>query len=598
MQYPGGAPSPQQNPPNQSRQTKNSYDQNQRPMREDGRRSKYTNSTNHMPIYFSVTNKQQRKKTNTNANKRKTRPASYNKRQRATPMPYPIYGGNGQQGTGGRPVKKLKKKNGLLRFVIAAIFVGMAVFGIYFLTTLSALKPYDSTFFPNIYVNGIDLGGKTMAQGRQLVYDNAQNFINNFSLQLTYQGNVYTEITSNDLNITFDQAEVDQQLYQAFLIGHKGYLFERKKVLDQCMQEPIYFTSSSLSKNTKVIDHVLDQMQQDFYIEPENAIREFTPGTGDNFTSQQEKPGQSIDPVPVQAEILEKIERMESGFVVLDKHINQILPEVALDSLEDNVVLRAVYETPINMRTKTQELKTNSQNRLHNIKLSIETMNEALAGGIPNGGKFSFNAVVGKRTADAGYQEAIEYVYGEQVWGIGGGVCQTSTTIYMAAIQAGMDITERYPHSIKVGYQPVKGKDATVFWEYDRKLDLAFVNNSGAPIYIIGKVLDGKEGDKICRVEIYGAPMNGISYDIRTVEEPIMPPEGIKVIKDDKQRFVTYKDEEPHFIPAEEGVKVHRYLVTYENGIEIGTRDIGSDTYKAKQAVEYVGTQERPFDGF
>lgn len=592
MQYPGqSSPSPR-NPRSKGRGEINSNQGQPAPQRRKMAETSYNNISGHMPAYFSVSQ---------NSSGKKRQPAS--KREQANSgakhqsfvSSYPP-STTGTPGRTTRPSKK-KKKTGLIRFLLVAVLIAAVVVGVYFLTALSALKPYDNTFFPNVYVNGINLEGKTVTEAKQLVYANAQSFIDQFSIRLTYNGEVYREITSGDLNISFDSKEIDEQLYQAWLVGHHGYVWERKKVLDQSLKEETYFTGGSLQKSTTIIDQVLEQMQQDFYVEPTNAAFSFTPGSKDTFSSQEEKAGRSINPLPVQEAIFDKLENMQSGDIALEPYINTVSAEVALDSLQNNVVLRAAYETPIRMRTKTTELQYNSKNRLHNIKLSMEAINNGLVNGIPNGGTFSFNDIVGKRTEDAGYQEAIEYVYGREEWGIGGGVCQTSTTIYMAAIHAGMTITERHAHSIEVGYQPVKGRDATVYWEHDnRKLDLSFVNNTGATIYIVGKVLDGKDGDKICRVEIYGAPMNGISYDIRTEEEPILPPEGIKTIKDKEHKYVTYTDEEPHFIPAQEGIKVKRYLITYEDGIEIKADYLGFDTYKAKQAVEYIGTEKRVFE--
>ena len=67
-------------------------------------------------------------------------------------------------------------------------------------------------------------------------------------------------------------------------------------------------------------------------------------------------------------------------------------------------------------------------------------------------GEFSFNATVGKRTEEAGFRQAKIIVNGEYVLGVGGGVCQVSTTLYNAALKSGLTVTEYHPHSLRVGY--------------------------------------------------------------------------------------------------------------------------------------------------
>lgn len=87
-------------------------------------------------------------------------------------------------------------------------------------------------------------------------------------------------------------------------------------------------------------------------------------------------------------------------------------------------------------------LTSSTEERTNNIRVAFSKINGLI---IPDGGKFSFNGVVGRRTEKNGFYKAIEYAYGTEVWGIGGGVCQASTTMYLAAIQAGLNITNRWP---------------------------------------------------------------------------------------------------------------------------------------------------------
>lgn len=129
----------------------------------------------------------------------------------------------------------------------------------------------------------------------------------------------------------------------------------------------------------------------------------------------------------------------------------------------------------------------NSRNkeRSNNIALAAEAINNHV---VFPGETFSFNKVVGKRTATRGYQPAPIIVRGELSEGIGGGICQVSSTLFNAADRSGMKILERYSHSKQVPYVP-PGRDATVSWYGP---DFTFKNRYNQPILIRAKSYHGK----------------------------------------------------------------------------------------------------------
>ena len=115
--------------------------------------------------------------------------------------------------------------------------------------------------------------------------------------------------------------------------------------------------------------------------------------------------------------------------------------------------------------------------RAHNIFLAAKSINGTV---LQNGESFSFNGTVGARTADRGFKTAKIIENGEFVEGIGGGVCQVSTTLFNAAMLAGCDITEFHQHSLAVSYVP-PSFDAMVSGSY---FDLKFENRTGYTLYI------------------------------------------------------------------------------------------------------------------
>ncbi|MBW5467942.1 hypothetical protein GPJ61_08735 [Brevibacillus formosus] len=118
-----------------------------------------------------------------------------------------------------------------------------------------------------------------------------------------------------------------------------------------------------------------------------------------------------------------------------------------------------------------------NRNRVHNIKLAAQAINNYVV--LP-GEVFSFNKVVGKRTKEKGYLQAPIIVRGELSEGIGGGICQVSSTLFNAVDQAGLHIVQRYSHSRNVAYVP-PGRDATVSWYGP---DFVFQNKYAYPVLI------------------------------------------------------------------------------------------------------------------
>jgi len=122
--------------------------------------------------------------------------------------------------------------------------------------------------------------------------------------------------------------------------------------------------------------------------------------------------------------------------------------------------------------------------RVTNIEISAEAINSLI---LTPGEEFSFNEVVGARHTSRGYKMGGAIVGGEMVSVIGGGICQTASTLYSAIRDTELKVTERHPHSRPIPYLP-RGRDATVFWN---RLDFRFVNNTEFPLRIDFE-LDGR----------------------------------------------------------------------------------------------------------
>ena len=151
--------------------------------------------------------------------------------------------------------------------------------------------------------------------------------------------------------------------------------------------------------------------------------------------------------------------------------------------------------------------------RSHNIRLASDFINGTV---LKAGEEFSFNRTVGERTAARGFKSAKIIERGEFVQGIGGGVCQVSTTLFNAALLSGCRISEFHPHSLAVSYVP-PSFDAMVSGNY---YDLKFVNVSGSDLYIRAET-----GNGFVRFKFYGKS-DGTKYEYNyTVRKNIPAPE-------------------------------------------------------------------------
>lgn len=153
--------------------------------------------------------------------------------------------------------------------------------------------------------------------------------------------------------------------------------------------------------------------------------------------------------------------------------------------------------------TKT-ELNPGQKSRTHNVELACEYINGTI---LNPGDEFSYNKVVGQRTAARGFREAGIFVSGRLEEGLGGGVCQPSSTLYMAVLRADLKVTERSNHGMTVSYTPL-GEDATVSWG---SLDFKFVNDTEYPI----KILASREGS-YCKMKIVGTKTTDKTVEIKT----------------------------------------------------------------------------------
>ena len=179
-------------------------------------------------------------------------------------------------------------------------------------------------------------------------------------------------------------------------------------------------------------------------------------------------------------------------------------------------------------------------------------------------GEFSFNKTVGRRTEEAGFRQAKIIVNGEYVSGVGGGVCQVSTTLYNAALKCGLTVTEFHPHTLLVAYVS-PSRDAMVSSESDLQL----YNPYDFSVYLSAEVFDGG-----VRVSFFGKTVDRYELVSHTLAE-IPPPAPI----------VKEGDNEGVLRPPKSGVKSELFIERYRGDTLLSRKRLRADEYRPIQGI-------------
>ncbi|MBO4953676.1 MAG: VanW family protein [Clostridia bacterium] len=190
------------------------------------------------------------------------------------------------------------------------------------------------------------------------------------------------------------------------------------------------------------------------------------------------------------------------------------LPEITTEDLQQKLFRDL-------LGTHTSNYNAGQISRSHNVALAASKLHNRV---FKEGEIISYNDLVGQRTAAAGFQAATVYVGNKLEQGIGGGICQVSSTLYAAALRAGLEVVERVNHSMPVSYMPA-GMDATVSYG---SIDLKLKNNTSYPIRVEATAVGGKmtvniygtrEDPTYDEIVIFNEAVGSIPFTV--VEEPV-----------------------------------------------------------------------------
>ena len=249
------------------------------------------------------------------------------------------------------------------------------------------------------------------------------------------------------------------------------------------------------------------------------------------------------------------------------------MPENDMSLMLKEIKLRAKFST---------NYAKSSNDRKNNIKKALSAFDGMI---VEPEQEVSFNKTTGPRTSTNGYKTAKIIFNGSYISGVGGGVCQASTTLYNALLRADVDVLQVNHHSLPASYVPLSF-DAMVSEGYS---DLIFKNNLETPIYIKAY---GTDEEAI--VEIYGQPLEeGVEIKTRAELVKVLPHGGDKIITDEEGKYadkVLYKGEYYRLKYPQEGYESKGYIQYYKDGKLIKEKEIRHDYYIAQQGVIVQGS--------
>lgn len=319
-------------------------------------------------------------------------------------------------------------------------------------------------FLDNVFVNGVEMSGYTYDEGCELMAKVKDERLNT-TYSLTY-GERSWPFKPADFNA---QLSYESEMEFAWNLGHVGSAADRRQVAENLKSAPAEF-NSAVSYDTAALDSYIDSLYDDIYVAPVDAEVAVTETKPEIITAS--KSGVRLNKEKTRENLTALI---ETGAGSTQLPVEVLEPTVSSDNMEMKVV--AKFTTDVSFRGGDSRA---------NVRLALSYFNGYV---VYPGDTCDFNAVVGPRTAARGFREAPEYAGNEKIKGVGGGVCQASTTLYDAVIMANMTILERHNHNMTVSYvEP--SQDAAV--EYgtngsDGK-NFVFRNDTEHAIYIYTNV--------------------------------------------------------------------------------------------------------------
>ncbi len=513
-----------------------------------------------------------------------------------------------------KPKKRGKK--------IAIFICVIIIFALFFSTIFALVNMNNQKMMTGITIKGIDVSGLSKEEAKaklqtiyneklekeiHLKYNEYESSLNPTLMEVNYdvdqaieeaykigrENNIFinnyqilfTLIGKKDVNVNMTLNEdVTKQSIQDIGVNLPGIVIESSYYIEEDIltitrgKEGIAIDTESLLNKVKenlndiniqenditipVVHKVpeeinIDKIHEEVYKEVQDAYY-----TKDPFTIYPEVEGVDFDVEAAKALIASEVKDEYQIQLIITK------PKVTVSQIGSEAF-------PDRLSNFTTRYDASAKDRTTNLVIACQKLNGKV---IMPGETFSYNKTLGKRTAAAGYKNAAVYENGQVVDGIGGGICQISSTLYNAVLMANLEIVERRNHQFVTSYLPA-GRDATVVYG---AIDFKFKNTRQYPIRLSASAKNG-----IATISIYGIKEENeytFSFNTKTIASI---PFGTKYIEDSSLSAGTEKVKQN----GVNGLKTETYITKMLNGKVISTTLLSRDTYDAMQKIILKGTK-------
>lgn len=351
---------------------------------------------------------------------------------------------------------------------ISGVLLGF-IFLISFLYTAYRTN-HTNKVYDGIVINGNDFGGKTKEEVRKYFTQKNQVFKNTLITLKTEQA--IATISAEQIAYGYDENLIAQQAYS---VGRSNDILSNMSITLQAYISGVHLTAPYHYQEDK-LNRLLAPLSDQIDIKPVNAQFDFDGKRVVAFKLSSN--GRAVDNKKLKKDILTKLQTVsnsdKSAAIILTIPVKVVDPEITTEKVNKLGIKELIGEG-------TSLFQHSIENRIFNVNLAATRINGAL---IKPGEMFSFVKTVGDINSLSGYKQAYVIENGKTVLGDGGGVCQVSTTLFRAALNAGLPIAERNQHAYRVGYyeeDSPPGVDAAI---YSPSVDLKFKNDTGHSILI------------------------------------------------------------------------------------------------------------------
>lgn len=403
------------------------------------------------------------------------------------------------------------------------------------------------------YINDINIGSLTQKEAIEKL---KQKYTTK-NLDLTYTDKKWL---IKDESFDFDY-DIDSTVKKAYDANRKSTFLKNIENTAKANLGSKNYIKMDMQYNEKKLEKEIKKIAKDINVDVKNATIAI-----DN-SQVIVNDGESGLSVNVKESIKNIIRALEKGKHSEELIVTKVEPSIKKEQLQDVDTLLGSYST---------KFDSSVSGRSTNIKIATSRTSDVL---LMPGDTFSYNEHTGMRTLENGYKNAPVIVQGVVQEGVGGGVCQVSSTLYNSVLYSGLELVDIKNHSIPSTYVP-KGRDATVT---DGGIDFVFKNNLKYPVYIKNYV-----SGNIITCQIYGSSKDNQNIEISTNID------GVSVAPIKKVDDATLeKGKEKELESGRNGYTVSTYRIyTDQNGKVIKKEKVATSYYPKKQGVIAVGTME------